>query len=146
MVEIIKGEYGHELRLTRWEKDHPELVLQRLFRTGKYLDFENADYPPILFEDKVRRLLNSYVDNVDEFGQDAVAHLCLGWQVFRGGDPTIDVEDEEGEFFPQRDNSTISGLRGLLAELDSKPKMRVLFGQRDLTDYYRTMVRRRIKQ
>lgn len=110
------------LEFTRLERIHPELAIARLFRHGRYLEFDRSN--ELLLKGlpmSMRPLANSYKENVEKFGRDSIAHLGLPYNlmaVLTEGVYIISADDEvwEPDERYRRTINTISQLRGHLDE------------------------------
>ena len=102
---------------------HPEMVIARVLRDGRYLDSFRMQDPDIArrLPGKILRHVEVYRQHVEKFGKDSIAHLCLDGSLF------FDLTDglQLGWLNPEvlRIN-TVEELRTFLARLSADESVR----------------------
>jgi len=125
-----------DFRFKAREKGHPQRVVQRLFRVGRYLELPSKI--PTSCQRSVEELISLYKPHIEGYGKESIAQLCP---------PKCDFECLTIEgidlVYPQSVPTetmivdTIDELRELLDKLECNPKIRVFVHMQSLKELRR---------
>lgn len=130
ILDPLKFKEARSDFMIRYGLTPPEIVnlqrvIEKMFRVGPFLNFAQVPEADLVFlSGKTRKLLESYRQHIEEFGQDSIAHLCPPPLLFRRLTGGICLIGYEREFLEVVKVDTISQLRGLKERLDNDVTLR----------------------
>lgn len=120
----------------------PHVVIERVFRRGKYLDFSSVDEGILtLYSKAIQRSVKEYKEHIEEFGEYSLAHLCLPYWDLRGFSRGVSIQGPNADRSEVVHVNTIDELREIL-KLKSSGGITRVHGRNMLVDRLREALER----